>query len=298
MSRIFSSGEWRRSQSSKHRCFFILVLTAQNCARDNICINCAHRVISRTKLSFLLFLQLKIHQNLSVLNYVRKKRIHLYLRKLSVWQGWYQCCIFAWFVLWWHFEPWYWARLDNSWRERNMPPSPPLFLNKKKFHIFVKDAVLSYKTELVWCPTCWIPTQKTNFSSVHCFCPICAIEKGFSLVSVMSWRWRASSSSSWQWRERSGSSTHCATCTIHSPSLRLSSSATPRERSACWKPLAMPGNCKSAKNLWQGMTIRTARLPGAGNLLGRAGEDLSGLPDWARRYHFIFIDSIIFQFKH
>ena len=26
----------------------------------------------------------------------------------------------------------------------------------------------------------------------------------------------------------------------------------------------------------QGMTIRTARLPGAGNLLGRAGEDLSG----------------------
>ena len=50
------------------------------------------------------------------------------------------------------------------------------------------------------------------------------------------------------------------------------------------------------------MTIRTARLPGAGNLLGRAGEDLSGLPDWASRYHFlkvfIFIDSIIFQFKH
>ena len=36
----------------------------------------------------------------------------------------------------------------------------------------------------------------------------------------------------------------------------------------------------------QGMTIRTARLPGAGNLLGRAGEDLSGLPDWASRYHF------------
>ena len=30
---------------------------------------------------------------------------------------------------------------------------------------------------------------------------------------------------------------------------------------------------------WQGMTIRTARLPGAGNLLGRAGKDLSGLPD-------------------
>ena len=50
----------------------------------------------------------------------------------------------------------------------------------------------------------------------------------------------------------------------------------------------------------QGMTVRTAWLPGAGNLLGRAGEDLSGLPDWASRYHFLifFIDSIIFQFKH
>ena len=36
----------------------------------------------------------------------------------------------------------------------------------------------------------------------------------------------------------------------------------------------------------QGMTIRTARLPGAGNLLGRAGEYLSGLPDWASRYQF------------
>ena len=34
----------------------------------------------------------------------------------------------------------------------------------------------------------------------------------------------------------------------------------------------------------QGMTIRTARLPGASNLLGRAGEDLSGLSDQARRY--------------
>ena len=38
----------------------------------------------------------------------------------------------------------------------------------------------------------------------------------------------------------------------------------------------------------QGMTIRTARLPGAGNLLGRAGEDLSGLPDWASCYQFFF----------
>ena len=27
------------------------------------------------------------------------------------------------------------------------------------------------------------------------------------------------------------------------------------------------------------MTIRTARLPGASNLFGRAGADLSGLPD-------------------
>ena len=52
----------------------------------------------------------------------------------------------------------------------------------------------------------------------------------------------------------------------------------------------------------QDMTVRTARLPGAGNLLGRAGEDLSGLPDRESRYqflfYFIFIDSIIFQFKH
>ena len=47
------------------------------------------------------------------------------------------------------------------------------------------------------------------------------------------------------------------------------------------------------------MTIRTAWLPGEGNLLGRAGEDLSGLPDWTSRYLFLFfIDSIIFQFKH
>ena len=38
----------------------------------------------------------------------------------------------------------------------------------------------------------------------------------------------------------------------------------------------------------QGMTIRTARLPGAGNLLGRAGEDLSGLPDQESRYQVIF----------
>ena len=36
----------------------------------------------------------------------------------------------------------------------------------------------------------------------------------------------------------------------------------------------------------QGMTIRTARLPEAGNLLGRGGEDLSGLPDRAGCYQF------------
>ena len=36
----------------------------------------------------------------------------------------------------------------------------------------------------------------------------------------------------------------------------------------------------------QGMTIRTAGLPAAGNLLGRAGEDLSGLPDRASCYQF------------
>ena len=36
----------------------------------------------------------------------------------------------------------------------------------------------------------------------------------------------------------------------------------------------------------QGMTIRTAQLPGGGNVLGQAGEDLSGLHDRARRCHF------------
>ena len=49
------------------------------------------------------------------------------------------------------------------------------------------------------------------------------------------------------------------------------------------------------------MTIRTARLPG-GDLFGRAGEDLSGLPDRESRYQLLllfcfcfcfFIDSII-----
>ena len=43
----------------------------------------------------------------------------------------------------------------------------------------------------------------------------------------------------------------------------------------------------SYKTLTHGMTIRTARLPRAGNLLSRAGEDLSGLPDWASRYQFL-----------
>ena len=38
----------------------------------------------------------------------------------------------------------------------------------------------------------------------------------------------------------------------------------------------------------QGMTIRTARLPRAGNLLSQAGEDLSGLPDRASRYQFFY----------
>ena len=36
------------------------------------------------------------------------------------------------------------------------------------------------------------------------------------------------------------------------------------------------------------MTIKTARLPRAGNLLSRAGEDLSGVPDWASRYQFFY----------
>ena len=59
-----------------------------------------------------------------------------------------------------------------------------------------------------------------------------------------------------------------------------------------------PVSCSSFQP--QGKTIRTAWLPGAGNLLGWAGEDLNGLPDWASRYQFFkfFIDSIIFQFKH
>ena len=43
------------------------------------------------------------------------------------------------------------------------------------------------------------------------------------------------------------------------------------------------------------MTIRTARLPGAGNLLGRAGEDLSGLPDRASCYYFIDVSYISIQ---
>ena len=38
----------------------------------------------------------------------------------------------------------------------------------------------------------------------------------------------------------------------------------------------------------QGMTLRTAQLPEAGNLLGRGGEDLSGLPDRAGCYQFLF----------
>ena len=51
----------------------------------------------------------------------------------------------------------------------------------------------------------------------------------------------------------------------------------------------------------QGMTIRTARLPGAGNLLGRAGEDLSGLPDGQVAisfFIFFYWQYHIFQFKH
>ena len=46
----------------------------------------------------------------------------------------------------------------------------------------------------------------------------------------------------------------------------------------------------------QGMTIRTARLPGAGNLLGRAGEDLSGLPDRASCYQGFFNSFFYWQY--
>ena len=51
----------------------------------------------------------------------------------------------------------------------------------------------------------------------------------------------------------------------------------------------------------QGMTIRTAQMPGAGNLLSRADEDVSGLPDQTSCHQFFycfFIDSIILQSKH
>ena len=41
------------------------------------------------------------------------------------------------------------------------------------------------------------------------------------------------------------------------------------------------------------MTIRTAQLPGAGNLLSWAGEDFSGLPDWASFYQGVF--AVIFH---
>ena len=44
----------------------------------------------------------------------------------------------------------------------------------------------------------------------------------------------------------------------------------------------------ACKGIYQGMTIRTARLPEAGNLLGRAGEDLGGLPVRESRYQFLF----------
>ena len=38
----------------------------------------------------------------------------------------------------------------------------------------------------------------------------------------------------------------------------------------------------------QGMTIRTARMPGAGNLLSRAGGDVSGQPDQTSCHQFFF----------
>ena len=36
----------------------------------------------------------------------------------------------------------------------------------------------------------------------------------------------------------------------------------------------------------QGMTIRTAQMPVAGNLLSQAGEDVSGLPDQTSWHQF------------
>ena len=173
--------------------------------------------------------------------------------KLSVWQGWYQCCIFAWFVLWWHFEPWYWARLYNSWREKNMHPFKnknkkttqnmyPLIKEKKKMYTFswkMQCCKSVIQNSLSQYGVLHVGFKHKELTSLLCiaFLPSTLLRSFFLLFSVMSWRWRASSSSLWQWRERSGSSTHCATCTIRSPSLRLSSSATPRERSECWKPL-------------------------------------------------------------
>ena len=44
----------------------------------------------------------------------------------------------------------------------------------------------------------------------------------------------------------------------------------------------------ACKGIYQGMTIRTAQLPGADNLLGQAGEDLGGLPDRESHYQFLF----------
>ena len=53
--------------------------------------------------------------------------------------------------------------------------------------------------------------------------------------------------------------------------------------------ISMDHISKRKKERQQGMTIRTARLPGAGNLLGRAGEDFNGLPGRASCISFYFI---------
>ena len=55
---------------------------------------------------------------------------------------------------------------------------------------------------------------------------------------------------------------------------------------ACPDGIALSKISTSTDVCDQGMTIRTARLPGTGNLLGQAGKDLSGLPDQASCHQF------------
>lgn len=68
----------------------------------------------------------------------------------------------------------------------------------------------------------------------YLYCCLYSLRRGtlqlFFSPTVMSWPLKESSSFSWLWRGRNGSSTPCAISTTRSPSPRLSSSVTPRER--------------------------------------------------------------------